>query len=63
VRVALATSEAVIVGLLVVEFVLVSIAGVRGSKSVFSGRLVRVELELVGALVGSLAGSLAGEFV
>jgi hypothetical protein len=56
VRVALATSEAVIVGLLVVEFVLVSIAGVRGSKSVFSGRLVRVELELVGALVGALAG-------
>jgi hypothetical protein len=56
VRVALATSEAVIVGLLVVEFVLVSIAGVRGSKSVFSGRLVRVELEMVGALVGALAG-------
>jgi hypothetical protein len=56
VRVALATSEAVIVRLLVVEFVLVSIAGVRGSKSVFFGRLVRVELELVGALVGALAG-------
>jgi hypothetical protein len=56
VRIALATSEAVIVGLLVVEFVLVSIAGVRGSKSVFSGRLVRVELELVGALIGALAG-------